>query len=386
MLSEHLQKANLIIHEDHDCFKPLLGLNLLPYPNTREFSNQLLCVGGIMNGETSPVAGKGDSGGPAICRGVDGWAVHCGVTSFGGDGDACTRNMDEASCKPSVYVEVSHFRDWIQSHAGEQDPESLHKVKLYGDLVPKGEALHQVHVTTMKGPSCGGTLVAPDVVVTAGHCVFTSARKVRHGLQIMTRDGDVFDPSKDGVTGMITYARYILLDKLNNRKGGAKGFLESPYVDDIAVIKLDEAVPYNEDKLAKLPASESVPEAEMNATELSIPSVEIGGIGKHLMRRDYRILDSRDCQRRLDRYKVLGVEARFDVTKTFCGVERYSGGSICDRELGGGLICKEEGGGGDDRDVLCGIQTFRLCDSSMPSAFLNVGRYMDIIKNAIESS
>lgn len=66
LITHHLQKANLIIRQDEQCFKGVFGGG--PYTNTRELSSQLLCVGGILNGQFSPVAGRGDSGGPAICR------------------------------------------------------------------------------------------------------------------------------------------------------------------------------------------------------------------------------------------------------------------------------------------------------------------------------
>lgn len=96
LITPHLQKANLLIRQNEQCFKSLLGG---PYSFMRDFTDQLLCVGGLLNGKFSPVAGSGDSGGAAICRGVDGYAVHCGITSFGGDGASCSKNVDETSCR-----------------------------------------------------------------------------------------------------------------------------------------------------------------------------------------------------------------------------------------------------------------------------------------------
>jgi len=68
-----------------------------------------------------------------------------------------------------------------------------------------------------------------------------------------------------------------------------------------------------------------------------------------------------------------------------CGVERYSGGSTCDRELGGGLICPGKNG----RDILCGVQMYRLCEWSVPNGFVDVSQYTDWISkvtNALESN
>lgn len=374
--SNNLLKANLIIHRDDDCFKPLLAVDVLPYPNTREFSEQLLCVGGLVNGQFSPMSGKGDSGGPAICRGYDGNAVHCGILSFGGDGDACSRSFDATSCKPSAYADVSYFRNWIRNIAGGQEPWILYRIKLFGDSINNNQAVHQIHVFSQNGASCGGTLVSPDVVVTAGHCVFNDNKSVRPGVQVVTRHGQRYYPRNGGVVGYHTFQRYSGLDNLNNRRS-SRSFLQSPYVDDIAIIKLNGRAPYGAQAYPKIPRS--LPHGWFDGYELSYPLVN-QGFSQNLINRQFRIMSQWDCQQRLNLYRALGGQVRFDVSKMLCGVERYSGGSTCDREVGGGLICKDGGG-----DVLCGVQTFRHCDGSLPSHFASVVKYLNLIDVAMRA-
>jgi len=63
-----------------------------------------------------------------------------------------------------------------------------------------------------------------------------------------------------------------------------------------------------------------------------------------------------------------------------CAVELYSGGSSCDRELGGGVICSGPG----SNKFLCGIQSFRYCWSSMPSVFTDVASFNYFIEQGIK--
>jgi secreted trypsin-like serine protease len=66
------------------------------------------------------VVGGGDSGGPAICRNADGEAVLCGIAFFGLDEANCKNSPNENTCKPSLFVSVPYFNEWIQKKAGIQ--------------------------------------------------------------------------------------------------------------------------------------------------------------------------------------------------------------------------------------------------------------------------
>src|SRR5687768_2152755 len=116
--SAHLQKANFILRDPENCFgvynSSKFGIHYARYHTKyEEYKDQLLCVGGILEGKWSPIAGRGDSGGPAVCRGSDGRALLCGVTSFGSGEEDCLKKKDEEGCTPSIYARVSYFNDWI---------------------------------------------------------------------------------------------------------------------------------------------------------------------------------------------------------------------------------------------------------------------------------
>jgi len=63
-------------------------------------------------------AGSGDSGGPAICRDNEGYPVLCGITSWGYPDEPCINDPNEETCTPSLYTDVSHFREWIIENGG----------------------------------------------------------------------------------------------------------------------------------------------------------------------------------------------------------------------------------------------------------------------------
>lgn len=384
--SEHLQKTNLAIRNDTTCFDKKKGpLGQFQY-DVLEFADQLICVGGYVGKSAGNVAGRGDSGGPAVCRNKDGYAVLCGVTSFGSEAteEECDKHRNAYYCEPSVYVDVGYFHDWIQENAGKQDPETLYKVKLYGSDVPNDKYMHQVHVTTKDGQKCGGTLVSQDTVVTAGHCVVTDDKKERPGIVVEAMVRNLSDKRSENkylakyVRYGPNFARYAKLDKLNITKSNKVVFRDSPYTDNIALIKLERKVNIGLEQLPRLPTNANYSPGP--AVEVAFPlRLKYSGT---LRERNFTIFSEEECQRRLDRLSVLNVSTEFDGGRIMCGVETYSGGSTCDRELGGGLICQDDHG----REVFCGVQTFRFCEFSLPNAFLYTGKYVERIKNVINDS
>lgn len=101
--------------------------------------------------------------------------------------------------------------------------------------------------------------------------------------------------------------------------------------------------------------------------------------GGKLLLRDYHILDNEECRKRMERVAMGGRDARVS-GYILCGVETYSGGSFCDRELGGGLICKAKDGG---KEVFRGVQILRLCEWSLPNVFMDMSIHGKSVKGVM---
>jgi len=140
------------------------------------------------------------------------------------------------------------------------------------------------------------------------------------------------------------------------------------HVNDLAIIKLTKEVGnIKQESFPQLPSGDQHFDF---GYELSFPrNLSRGG---ELTQREFNLLEPEECQRRIDRMDRIGLKTEVD-EDLICGVEKYSGGSTCDRELGGGLICQGEGG----RDTLCGVQIFRACRWSVPNGFMNLQMHMD---------
>ncbi|CAL8136227.1 unnamed protein product [Orchesella dallaii] len=378
-VSDIMQKANFILRRDEACFGNSTEEIEAPWNGDFKQSKGLLCVGGLLEGKFSPVAGRGDSGGPAVCRGKDGFGVLCGVTSFGDDDDECINNVD-VSCKPSVYAELDFFQDWIEKTAGKQEVNTFHKRQLYGEVVPRDKYEHQIHITSDEGKPCGGTLIGADIIVTAAQCVARGdgSNKTYSNIKATTRQEGA---KPIGILKLSILPGFKRIgDSVNVT---AQGFrvvrTDNIYRNDLAVLKLKEKVSLDPKAFAGLPRTGDFPE---NPTiELSFLRDNDLGRKSELRKREFNISSQAECQKRIDRLVKVGVATKV-AKNILCGVETYSGGSTCDRELGGGLICK----GNNGKDVLCGVQVYRLCEWSVPNGFVDVAQYSTWIDNFVKSS
>ncbi|ODM92577.1 Duodenase-1 [Orchesella cincta] len=337
-VSDNMQKADFLLRMDDTCFSDNFTT---PWRRYENFTPSLLCVGGILNGKFSPVAGAGDSGGPAVCRGERGFGVLCGITSFGAD----------------------------DANSGKQEEKTFYRQQLYGEIVPNNKYEHQVHITSTEGKPCGGTLINPNTVVTAAQCVANGdgSKKVFSKISVtMRRAASILKP--------FTVKSIAVLDGFK-RVGppvniAAQGFrilrTDNLHTNDLAVIKLNENVPLHPIKFAQLPKSSDI--LENPTIELAFPRNP--NFGNELRLREFNISSREDCQRRIGRLTKIGINVQLD-DNILCGVEKFSGGSTCDRELGGGLIGKGKNG----MDILFGVQIYRVCEWAVPNGFLEVGKH-----------
>lgn len=380
-LSMHLQKGNIRIRNDSRCFGKE---DKLPWTKYDKLGHQLLCLGGYMDGHFEMSAGDGDSGGPAICRGPDGRALLCGITSFGDNDTLCLKYKDEANCKPSVYTEVSNFYEWIVENAGEQNESILHKPFLYGEPISRGQYEHQVHITTANSDSCGGTLISQDVVITAAHCVSENdgsmqpleSIKISVGLTDLKTSEKGLVYKVKNVTTLPGFRLRLEEDKTKDGKLQKSIFADTYHENDLALLKLSEKVKIDTKSLPQLP----LPNQRFSTCKEVSFTLSNTTLSGQLMAREFRLLPQDECERRIRRLGTIGYEDESLDENMMCGVEVYSGGSQCDRELGGGLLCKR---GDNAEEYLFGIQVLRTCDDTIPNIFLQINLYTEWIQREV---
>lgn len=280
-----------------------------------------------------------------------------------------------------MYAEVAFFHDWIKKHAGNQDPATLYQPHLYGQVVQNGMFDHQVHITSDDGKPCGGTLIAPDAVITAAQCIMEDDGEGRRNVQVtagirdLNGEGQTFD-----VKGAVVLPGFKREGKRIDPKEQRSRVImtDNFHKNDLALLKLDGAVDIDPAGLPEIPSGEEGGTSR-TAIEIAFPRNATVSRSSSLMQREFHLLDKSECQVRMNRMKRGGLNVTVD-ENVLCGVEKFSGGSQCDRELGGGLICQ----GANGKEILCGVQIFRLCEWSIPNGFMHMSLYRDWVTKAME--
>jgi secreted trypsin-like serine protease len=200
---------------------------------------------------------------------------------------------------------------------------------------------------------CGGTLVAPDRVVTAGHCV---------------RGASLEDLSPIGVGGTRRRAVHFALAPGWQRENGGN------LLDDIALIQLD--VPVEGVTPAALPAASTPRRAIVLGRGASTSS---GGRAGTLREATLKVMSDRACARDY-RTRRGNDEERFNAPRMVCATDvdgRAPLSSACYGDSGGPLYA-----GTKHAPVLLGIVSFggdRCGADRLPSVFTEVTRYREFI-------
>ncbi|CAL8102699.1 unnamed protein product [Orchesella dallaii] len=316
------------------------------------FPSSLLCIGGDGEGYS-----RGDSGGPAVCEGPDGSPVLCGISSFG-------RNEFKGEW-PATYVNVAHYFDWIHANAGRQPANTLTKEVIDGEPISSpDEASFFIRIKNKKtNTTCGGALINSQTVISSSSCVPLDVRpedlEVTSGLFSVDSKGTTHEV--DGVATRETYKSYR--SRLNRKNRNLGGELKGDFPQlNLAILKLYK------------PAKNVRPISLVKARTDRIVVYEFGwrndGRDKSLNKWAYKEVPLESCKAR---YGAVGIEVD---EAHLCASETYSGGELCNKELGNPLVCEDRSGS----RYLCGVTSKRDCSFSFPTVFTNVVQNLDWIQ------
>jgi hypothetical protein len=213
-----------------------------------------------------------------------------------------------------------------------------------------------------------------DTVVTAAHCLFDVDNKgfltKKPSLKVETKTKRSYQISKMAL--MTPYEMDGNQIRTQNerfynkfKKTAVQTIIEHPYyISDIAILKLASPVAGG----TPIPPAPSTPIDGSLVHEMAWTRNETRN---SFRRYGNKLLNRANCEARFNALKVKE-SFSFNLERTeMCMVESYSGGSSCDRDVGGGVICKDDAG----QKTLCGIQTFRLCTYSLPKVIIDVSKF-----------
>ncbi|XP_011413121.1 fibrinolytic enzyme, isozyme C [Magallana gigas] len=202
---------------------------------------------------------------------------------------------------------------------------------------------------------CGGSLIAPNYVLTAAHCVDGQRARNIRAVAGLHRQSDTTTSQALAVNRIIMHPDY---------NGNGAGF-----PNDIALLELSGEVTSNRAEIIGL--------ARGTSSFIGNPDCWITGWGKTsansgtaevLMEAQMDVIDNGNCA---DQWRAVSGASIFD---THICIEA-EGRSACNGDSGGPLVCKDNGA-----YVLAGATSWGIttCEG-FPSVYVRVSKYLDWI-------
>ncbi|XP_073819572.1 transmembrane protease serine 9-like [Musca autumnalis] len=315
-----------------------------------------LCV----TGDWISGACSGDSGGPLVMVTKNG-LIQVGLVSYGLFVCGVFNGL-----VPDVYTRISEYTDWIEMDAYfdalDAVPDSQERVVGGYGVDSEQYINYQISLQYNKDGEyrhfCGGSIISPNRILTAAHCVQgQNAEK----LSILAGINDLRakDGTRSQVTAIDVHKNYVPLKS-----------------SDIAILNIDPPLSFDGKRIDKINFSNPEKVGAKQAVRLSgWGSVHHFGNGilarypKRLQLLNYVTMANEDCKRTMS-----------DLSDTeICARERFGKGA-CNGDSGGPLVMQK-----DDTLTQVGIVSYgtAFCASSAPDVYTRVTEFDDWIKERL---
>jgi secreted trypsin-like serine protease len=219
-----------------------------------------------------------------------------------------------------------------------------------------------VSLQTRGSHFCGGTLIAPDIVITAAHCVAGGAPS-----RIVAGAHDLYRPNANVQSS--SPARVV----------SHQGYNDRTMVNDIALIKLATPIKFNANiQPACLPtAGEIVPDNAQGIVAGWGTTRENGSPSTVLMQVGVPVMGPATCARQMSSQGF-----RIDANAMLCAGYSQGGKDSCQGDSGGPFVFK-----GPNGYTLQGVVSFGVgcARPGLPGVYARVSNYIQWINQTIKS-